>query len=153
MAPAIKPPATMVVAAPSESAGPGAGVLNSEDSGLDWNITKDAYSTTTMNSGTNTVAKLAMALTPKTTNTVMAMPVTMDHAGVSNLPRKSVNERMFAFAEHRVLHAEPSNHGNGHHAAEDGGTHFTESGPTGQQTGGQAFTRRRSTQRPANHLQ
>ena len=37
-----------------------------------------------------------MALTPKTTNTVMAMPVTMDHAGVSNLPRKSVNERMFA---------------------------------------------------------
>jgi len=93
----------MVVAAPSDSAGPGGAVVRSSVSEWFCRMMAAATMTTITNSGTNTVAKFAMALMPNTTSSVMPRPVMMAqkmYSGVipammpgriSCVPRKSVN--------------------------------------------------------------
>ena len=67
----------MVVAAPSDSAGPGGAVVRSSVSEWFCRMMAAATMTTITNNGTNTVAKFAMALMPNTTSSVMPRPVMM----------------------------------------------------------------------------
>ncbi len=63
------------------------------------------------------------------------------------------NDVAHALAEHRVLNSEPTDHRDGHHAAEQGGSYLAEPGPAGQQAGREALTRGGGAERPTDHLQ